>query len=45
VDANGVAVLTLQGGVTVTVTYVDVGHNGVFTCGEPITSVTITPPA
>jgi hypothetical protein len=45
VDANGVAVLTLQGGVSVRVTYIDTDSNGVFTCGEPITSVTITPPA
>jgi hypothetical protein len=45
VDFDGVAVLTLAGGVTVTVTYVDLNGNHLFTCGEPITSVTFSPPS
>jgi hypothetical protein len=45
VDLNGVAVLTLAGGVTITITYLDLNGDHVFTCGEPVTSVTIQPPA
>jgi|SRR6266487_64210 len=45
VDHDGLAVLTLGGGVTVTVAYLDLNGDHVFTCGEPITSVTIKPPA